>query len=49
MSEFGGASDGLQKDHPDIRRRRLLFRCWHRDTQEIDLLLFVRRGLSRWL
>ena len=39
MSEFGGASDGLQKDHPNIRRRRLLFRCWHRGTQEIDLLL----------
>ena len=39
MSEFGSASDGLQKDHPDIRRRRLLFRCWHRGTQEIDLLL----------
>ena len=39
MSELSSASDGLQKDHPEIRRRRLLFRCWHRGTQEIDLLL----------
>lgn len=23
----------------DIRRKRLLFRCWHRGTQESDLLL----------
>jgi antitoxin CptB len=34
MSQLGSASDGSQ-----IRRRRLLFRCWHRGTQEIDLLL----------
>jgi len=26
-------------DHPDVRRRRLLFRCWHRGTQESDLIL----------
>jgi hypothetical protein len=25
MSEFGGASDGLQKDHPDIRHLRRLY------------------------
>jgi len=24
---------------PDIRGRRLLFRCWHRGTQENDLIL----------
>ena len=24
---------------PEIRRRRLLFRCWHGGTQEIDLIL----------
>jgi antitoxin CptB len=24
---------------PDIRRKRLLFRSWHRGTREIDLLL----------
>jgi antitoxin CptB len=28
------SSDGL-----DIRRKRLLFRCWHRGTREMDLLL----------
>jgi antitoxin CptB len=30
--------EGLAMD-PDVRRRRLLFRCWHGGTQEIDLLL----------
>ena len=29
----------LERDHPDARRRRLLFRCWHRGTQESDLIL----------
>src|SRR5689334_24287412 len=28
------SSDGL-----DIRRKRLLFPCWHRGTREIDLIL----------
>jgi antitoxin CptB len=28
------SSDGL-----DARRRRLLFRCWHRGTREMDLVL----------
>jgi antitoxin CptB len=28
-----------QDDHSDVRRRRLLFRCWHRGTQESDLIL----------
>jgi antitoxin CptB len=28
------SSEGL-----DIRRRRLLFRCWHRGTREMDLIL----------
>ena len=23
----------------DVRRRRLLFRCWHRGTREMDLLM----------
>jgi len=23
----------------DVRRRKLLFRCWHRGTREMDLLL----------
>jgi antitoxin CptB len=26
-------------EHQDIRRKRLLFRCWHRGTQESDLIL----------
>ena len=29
---------GLHDSHREIRCRRLLFRCWHRDTQEIDLI-----------
>jgi antitoxin CptB len=39
MSQLGNFSDGPQKDHSDIRRRRLRFRCWHRGTQEGDLIL----------
>ena len=38
MSQFGSASDGLRNGHLDIRRRRLLLHCWHRGTQEIELL-----------
>ena len=33
------ASQATDHEHPDIRRRRLLFRCWHRGTQESDLIL----------
>ena len=29
----------MQPDQVDIRRKRLLFRCWHRGTQESDLIL----------
>jgi antitoxin CptB len=32
-------SDASQREHPDVRRRRLLFQCWHRGTQESDLIL----------
>jgi antitoxin CptB len=39
MSQLDSACDELRHDHPEIRRKRLLFRCWHRGTQEIDLLL----------
>jgi antitoxin CptB len=28
-----------QREHPDVRRRRLRFQCWHRGTQESDLIL----------
>ncbi len=31
-------SDRLRGDDFDLRRRRLLFRCWHRGTQESDLI-----------
>ena len=37
MGQFRGVSHRFQ--HDDIRRRRLLFRSWHRWTQEIDLIL----------
>jgi succinate dehydrogenase flavin-adding protein (antitoxin of CptAB toxin-antitoxin module) len=33
MRQLGSFSDDPQKDHCDIRRRRHLFRCWHRGTQ----------------
>jgi antitoxin CptB len=32
-------SGGSQHDHSDVWCRRLLFRCWHRGTQESDLIL----------
>ena len=32
-------SQAKDREHPDVRRRRLLFRCWHRGTQESDLIL----------
>jgi antitoxin CptB len=38
MSHLGSASNRLRNDS-EIRRRRLLFRCWHRGTQEIDPIL----------
>ena len=34
MTGSSRSSEGL-----DPRRRRLLFRCWHRGTKEMDLLL----------
>ncbi|CEF49472.1 unnamed protein product [uncultured bacterium] len=39
----------LPNGHLDLRRRRLLFRCWHRGTQENDLLLgaFAEASLAR--
>lgn len=34
-------------ESPEIRRKRLLFRSWHRGTREMDLLLgsFAERNL----
>jgi antitoxin CptB len=34
MTGTNRSSDGL-----DDRRKRLLFRCWHRGTREMDLIL----------
>jgi antitoxin CptB len=39
MSHLRSTSESLRDDNRDIRRRRLLFRCWHRGTQESDLIL----------
>ena len=39
MSHVHRASDQLQDNHSDIRRKRLLFRSWNRGTQESDLIL----------
>jgi antitoxin CptB len=33
------APQATDHERPDIRCRRLLFRCWHRGTQESDLIL----------
>jgi antitoxin CptB len=32
-------SEHSRDNHFDLRRQRLLFRCWHRGTQESDLIL----------
>jgi antitoxin CptB len=37
MSDVG-TTPGMRSDDAEIRRKRLLFRCWHRGTQEIDLI-----------
>lgn len=34
MTGLSRSSDGL-----DVRRKRMLFRCWHRGIKEMDLLL----------
>jgi len=34
MTGMGRSSAGL-----DTRRKRLLFRCWHRGTREMDLII----------
>jgi len=34
----------------DIRRKRMLYRCWHRGTQEMDLILgnFANENLHKY-
>jgi antitoxin CptB len=48
MREMETTSQSPREDL-DVRRRRLQFRCWHRGTQEIDLVLgsFVETFLER--
>ncbi|MGL4968159.1 MAG: succinate dehydrogenase assembly factor 2 [Inquilinus sp.] len=44
ISTFGD----VQRDPVDLRRRRILLRCWHCGTQELDLILgsFAERALA---
>jgi antitoxin CptB len=39
--DFGGKMSGTTRSSEglDPRRRRILFRCWHRGMREVDLLL----------
>jgi hypothetical protein len=43
-------SDPLRSHDRDVRCRRLLFRCWHRGTQESDFILgsFAEDSLRPW-
>jgi antitoxin CptB len=50
MSNLHGVSDHLHDNHSGLRCKRLLFRCWHRGTQESNLLLgrFAEAHLSKF-
>jgi antitoxin CptB len=50
MTPFKNVSDHSSDDFRDLRFRRLLFRSWHRGTQESDLILgsFAQSSLSRF-
>ena len=37
MSDLDTTSGSLNREL-ELRRKRLMFRCWHRGTQEIDLI-----------
>jgi antitoxin CptB len=39
MSQPNSVSDHPSRGHSDVRFRRLLFRSWHRGTQESDFIL----------
>jgi succinate dehydrogenase flavin-adding protein (antitoxin of CptAB toxin-antitoxin module) len=39
MTDLLIPSEHSRDNHFDLRRQRLLFRCWHRGTQESDLIL----------
>jgi len=39
MTDLHTASEDSRENSFNLRRQRLLFRCWHRGTQESDLIL----------
>ena len=39
MNQIATISHRSSGEHPDVRFRRLLFRSWHRGTQETDFIL----------
>ena len=39
MTDPHAASEDFQENSFNLQRQRLLFRCWHRGTQESDLIL----------
>lgn len=39
MTDAPGADSGDQNQTRDTRRKKILFRCWHRGMKEMDLLL----------
>ena len=51
MTQCENVSNHQQADQSDVRYRRLLFRSWHRGTQESDLILGPSILLQsyRWL
>jgi len=44
----GGVLNASDRD-AELRRKRLLFRCWHRGTQEVDLIFgsFAESSVGR--
>jgi antitoxin CptB len=50
MSDGHTDLDDLRSERQDMRRKRLLFQCWHRGTQENDLILgsFAETSLARF-
>lgn len=39
MSDKPGSQDSTPQGERDTRRKKILFRCWHRGMKEMDLLL----------
>ena len=50
MSDTHTDLNALRSEREDMRRKRLLFQCWHRGTQENDLILgsFAETSLARF-